>query len=299
MSLLQLGALTLLGAIWGASFIFIRIAVEPFGPIFMMLIRVALAGAILVGYAKLRGTTLHIREHWRKFLALGTLSSAIPFTLIGWAELTLTGSMAAILNSTVPLFAVGVAAIWLGEQLTIYKILGAVMGVIGVTFIVGGSPITLDSMFILAILSSLGAALCYALGAVYAKRAFVGVDNMSMSTGQMIGATVVLMPVSVVNLPQEVPPTGAILALLALAVFATALAYRLYFYLIISAGPTKALTTTLLVPVFGVFWGAVLLNEPISSGMLIGLVIILLSVGLVTGMISPQKSLMLKTSTDH
>lgn len=296
---MQLGALTLLGAIWGASFIFIRIVVEPFGPIFMMLIRVALAGVILLGYANLSGAKLHIREHWRKFLILGALSSAIPFTLIGWAELTITGSMAAILNATTPLFATGVAAIWLGERLTIYKILGAVMGIVGVAFIVGGSPITLDTMFILATLASLGAALCYAIGGVYAKRAFVGVDNMTMSTGQLIGATAVLMPVSVVNIPQEVPPTDAILALLALAVFATALAYRLYFYLIISAGPTKALTVTLIVPIFGVFWGAILLNEPISSGMLIGLGIILLSVGLVTGMISPQKSFAFKPSTGH
>jgi len=295
-SLLQLGALTLLGAIWGASFIFIRIAVEPFGPTFMMLIRVALAGILLFGYARFSGVKLQIRSHWRQFLILGALSSAIPFTLIGWAELTITGSMAAILNSTTPLFAAGVAAVFLGERLTIYKVIGAVMGIIGVSFIVGGSPITFDTMFIMATLASLGAAFCYALGGVFAKRAFAGVDNMSMSTGQMIGATAILMPISVVNIPQDIPPTDAILALLGLAIFATAIAYRLYFYLIISAGPTKALTVTLLVPVFGVIWGALLLNEPISSGMLIGLVIILLSVGLVTGMISPQKSLALQPS---
>lgn len=299
MSLLQLGALTLLGVIWGASFIFIRVAVEPFGPIFMMLIRVELAGILLFGYAKFSGAKLQIRPHWRKFLILGALSSAIPFTLIGWAELTITGSMAAILNSTTPLFAAGVAAIWLGERLTIYKIIGAVMGIVGVSFIVGGSPITFDTMFILATCSSLGAAFCYALGGVYAKRAFAGVDNMSMSTGQMIGATAILMPVSVVNIPKVMPPTEAILALLGLAVFATAIAYRLYFYLIISAGPTKALTVTLLVPVFGVIWGAMLLNEPISSGMLIGLVIILLSVGLVTGMIAPQKVVTLRSSVNN
>jgi len=294
---MQLGALTLLGAIWGASFIFIRVAVEPFGPVFMMMIRVVLAATILFGYAKLSGVTLQIRSHWRRFIVLGALSSAIPFTLIGWAELTITGSMAAILNSTTPLFAAFVAAYWLDERLTIYKILGAIMGIIGVSFIVGGSPVTLDSMFILATLASLGAALCYAFGGVFAKRAFEGVSNMSMSTGQLMGGTIVLMPISVVNVPTEVPPTEAILAVLGLAIFATALAYRLYYYLIISAGPTKALTVTLLVPVFGVIWGAMFLNEPISTGMVVGLVIILLSVGLVTGMISPQKIVPLTTSS--
>lgn len=288
MSLRQLGALTLLGAIWGASFIFIRIAVEPFGPIFMMLIRVALSSLLLYGYAKLTGVELQIRQHWRKFLILGALSSAIPFTLIGFSELTLTGSMAAILNSTTPLFTAFVAATFLNEHLTIYKIIGATIGIIGVSFIVGGSPIVLNSAFIIATLASLGAALSYAFGAVYAKRAFEGVNNMTMSTGQMVGATVVLMPFSVTNIPQHTLPMDAIWALLALAVFSTAFAYRLYFYLIISAGPTKALTVTLLVPVFGVIWGSFLLNEPISSGMIVGLALIMLSVGLVTGMVTPQ-----------
>lgn len=294
MTLLQLGTLTLLGAIWGASFIFIRIAVEPFGPVFMMFIRVLIAGGLLYGYAKLRGTKLQIMENWRKFLLLGALSSAVPFVLIGYAELTITGSMAAILNSTTPLFTTFVAAVGLGERLTPYKVFGAILGIIGVTFIVGGSPVELDTMFILATLASLGAALCYAFGGVYAKRAFEGVNNMSMSTGQLVGATVVLVPFSAVSVPHEAIPTDAILALLMLAVLATAFAYRLYYYLIISAGPTKALTVTLLVPVFGVFWGALLLNEPISAGMIVGLVIILLSVGLVTGMIAPRKSMMLK-----
>ncbi len=294
MSLVQLSALTLLGAVWGASFIFIRIAAEPFGPIFLMFIRVVLAGGILYGYAKLRGVPLQIREHWGKFLILGALSSGVPFVLIGYATLTITGSMAAILNSTTPLFTTFVAAIWLGERLTIYKVIGAIMGIIGVSFIVGGSPIRLDTAFILATIASLGAALCYAFGGVYAKRAFEGVDNMSMSTGQLVGAMFVLMPFSVVTIPQHTIPTDAIIALLILSVVATAFAYRLYYYLIISAGPTKALTVTLLVPVFGVFWGAVLLNEPISSGMIIGMVVILLSVGLVTGMIAPRKSPLLK-----
>lgn len=283
MTLKQVGALTLLGAIWGASFIFIRMAVEPFGPIFMMAVRVLLATLVLFAYIGLTGAQIQFRSHWRKFLVLGALSSAIPFTLIAFAELTITGSMAAILNSTTPLFAAVVASVWLGDTLTPSKIAGAVMGIIGVSFIVGGSPVTIDSAFMLATLSSLGAALCYAVGGVFAKKAFEGVDNLSMSVGQMIGATLLLIPVSVPFVPTHVPPTDAILAVVALAVIATAFAYRLYFYLLITAGPTKALTVTFLVPVFGVIWGAILLNEPISTGMFIGLALILLSVSLVTG----------------
>ena len=289
MSIIQLGALFTLGALWGASFIFIRIAVEPFGPVFLMFVRVTITALILLGYTSFRGIRLNIRGHWRRFLVLGLLGSALPFTLIAWSELTLTGSMAAILNSATPLFTALMAAVALGERLTVYKLIGALLGIVGVTITVGGSPLTMDSAFILATLASLGAALSYAVGGVFAKRAFQGLSNMSMSTGQLIGATVILAPVSAFDLPQEVPSAAAIGAFLALVIACTAFAYQLYYYLIISAGPTKALTVTLLVPVFGVLWGALLLHEPISPGMIVGLVIVLFSVGLVTGMIAPGK----------
>ena len=288
MSIRQLGALFLLGAIWGASYILIRVAVEPFGPVFFMFARVALTALILVGYARLRAIDLKIRAYWRQFLILGFLGSALPFTLIGWAELTVSGSMAAILTSATPLFAALVAVPGLGERLTAYKLVGAIMGIVGVTIVVGGSSMTLDLQFLLATLALLGAALSYALGGVYAKRSFHGLDNMSMSSGQLIGATVILAPVSLFDIPKELPPIGAILALLTLVVVCTALAYQLYYYLIISAGPIQALTVTLLVPIFGVFWGALWLQESISPGMILGLLIVLFSVGLVTGMVSAK-----------
>ena len=294
MSITQLGALFLLGAIWGASYIFIRVAVEPFGPVFLMFARVALTAPILLGYARLRGIDLNIRGHWRQFLVLGFLGSALPFTLIGWAELTVSGSMAAILTSATPLFTTLVAVPGLGERLTAYKLTGAVLGIIGVSIVVGGSPATLDARFLLAALALLGAALSYALGGVYAKRTFHGVNNLSMSSGQLIAAALILAPVSLFDLPREIPPVGAILTLLALVVLCTAFAYQLYYYLIISAGPIQALTVTLLVPIFGVIWGALWLQESISPGMLFGLLIVLLSVGLVTGMVSPKRRLLEK-----
>lgn len=294
MSITQLGALFLLGAIWGASYIFIRVAVEPFGPVFLMFARVALTAPILVGYARLRGVDLMIRAHWRQFLVLGFLGSALPFSLIGWAELTVSGSMAAILTSATPLFTTLVAVPGLGQRLTAYKLIGAVLGIIGVSIVVGGNPATLDVPFLLAALALLGAAFSYALGGVYAKRSFYGVNNLSMSSGQLIAAALILAPVSLFDLPQEIPPSEAILALLALVLVCTAFAYQLYYYLIISAGPIQALTVTLLVPVFGVIWGALWLQESISPGMLLGLLIVLFSVGLVTGMVSPRRRLVEK-----
>ena len=286
---MQGAALLLLGAVWGASYIFIRVLVEPLGPIFLMFLRVALSGLLLYGYARLKGARLQIRERWQPFLILGILGSALPFTLIGWSELTLTGSMAAVLNSATPLFTTFVAAVGLRERLTPYKLIGALLGIIGVSIVVGGSPLDLDAEVLLAVLASLGAGLSYAVSGVFAKRSFYGVDNLSLATGQLLGAGFVLAPLTLFDPPQGTLSPAAALSLLALIVVCTACAYQLYYYLIISAGPTKALTVTLLVPVFGVMWGALLLQEDISSGMLLGLAIVLLSVGLVTGIISPRR----------
>ena len=261
---------------------------EPLGPIFLMFLRVALSGLILLGYARLRSQRLNIRGHWRKFLVLGFLGSALPFTLIAWAELTVTASMAAILMSTTPLFTTLVAAVGLGEELTPAKLIGAVLGIIGVAITVGGSDMTRSAEVIAAILALLGATLSYAVGSVFAKRAFTGLNQMSMSSGQLIAAAFILAPVSLADLPHEAPPLEAVWATLALVVVCTALAYQLYYYLIISAGPTTTLTVTLLIPVFGVIFGAIFLQESISPGIIVGLLVVLISVGLVTGLISPR-----------
>jgi len=290
LSLAQLAALVALGAMWGASYIFIRIAVEPMGPIFLMFARVALSGLILLAYARWRGQRLNIRGHWRRFLVLGFLGSALPFSLIAWAELTVSASMAAILMSTTPLFTTLVAAVGLGEELTLAKLLGAALGIIGVAITVGGSDMEISAEVIAATLALLGATLSYAVGGVFAKRAFAGLDQLSMSSGQLIAAAFISAPVSLADLPHEALPMEAIWATLGLVVICTALAYQLYYYLIISAGPTQALTVTLLIPVFGVVFGAVLLQESISPGIVIGLLVVLLSVGLVTGLISPKRA---------
>jgi drug/metabolite transporter (DMT)-like permease len=294
LSLKQLSALFALAAIWGASYIFIRIAVEPIGPVMLMFIRVALTAAILLGYARMRQIPLNIARHWRKFLVLGFFGSALPFTLIAWAELTVTGSMAAILMSTTPLFTTFVAAIGLGEPLTPYKLIGAILGIVGVSITVGGSPLTLNAEVITATLALLVATLSYATGGVYAKRCFQGLDNLSMSTGQLLFAGVILAPFSAVDLPVPEVSTVVLLATIALVALCTAYAYQLYYYLVISAGPLQALTVTLLIPVFGLVWGALLLGESVSAGMIVGLVIVLFSVGLVTGMISPRSGALAK-----
>ncbi len=282
MSSKELGALFLLGAIWGASFLFIGVAVPALGPFVLMELRVGLAAAALAPYAFAVSRLPALRTRWQEFLIIGGLNAAIPFTLIATAEITLTSSLAAILNSTTPLFAAVVAAAWVGEALTLRKVFGLLLGVVGVATLVGLDPVPLDRVALLSVGAMLAAAFCYALGGVYAKRTFEGVPSLAMATGQQTGAAVLLLPFAAATLPREAPSSSVALSVLGLALLCTAVAYLLYFYLISSAGPTNTLTVTFLVPVFGLLFGVLLLKEPFGLGTMVGLGIILVGVALVT-----------------
>jgi drug/metabolite transporter (DMT)-like permease len=278
---IHIGALVLLGSIWGASFLFIRVAAHEFGPLALMFTRVIVAGLVLLAYSAFLRQTPNLRSRWKEFVILGALNSAIPFVLIAFSELTLNASLAAIINSTTPLFTAVIAALIGSEQLTWQKIAGAVLGVVGVSILVGGSPLEMNSQVIIAALASVGAALFYGLGTNYASRYFTGMRPIETSIGQMLGASAVLLIPAGATIPAQVPSTGAIVAFLALALLSTSFAYLLYFYLINNVGPTRTASVTFLVPVFGSIWGIMFLKEPFSAGMLVGAAIILASVGLV------------------
>jgi drug/metabolite transporter (DMT)-like permease len=280
---LEIGVLVLLGAIWGASYLFIRVAAPAFGPMVLMFSRVVLAGLVLLGYAAYLRQLPDYRHTWRKFLVLGLINSAIPFTLIAWSELTLNASLAAILNSTTPLFTALIAALIGKESLTWQKIAGVLLGIVGVAVLVGGSPLVLNKAVILAAFASLVAALFYGIGTVFASLSFHGMRPLHTSIGQLLGASVVMVIPATVSIPSEPPSWNAVWAFLALALLSTSVAYLLYFYLINHVGPTRTASVTFLVPIFGSIWGILFLNEPFSVGMLIGGAIILASVGLVLG----------------
>jgi drug/metabolite transporter (DMT)-like permease len=176
-----------------------------------------------------------------------------------------------------------VAAVWIGEALTAKKVVGLIMGIAGVAVLVGWTPIALTGLVLLSVGAMLVASLSYALGGVYAKRTFAGVPSLTMAIGQQTGAAVLLLPLAVVSLPDETPPSAVILSVLGLALLCTAAAYLLYFYLIANAGPTKTLTVTFLIPAFGLVFGVLFLGEPVGVGTFVGLGIILVSVALVTG----------------
>ena len=273
-----------LGALWGGSFLFIRVAVPSLGPLLLMELRVGIASLTLVLFAAAVGRRPKLRARWRQFLLIGTLNAAIPFTLIAAAEIHLTASLSAILNSTTVMFAAVAAAVWLRDPLTARKVVGIVLGVIGVAVLVGWDPVELDGAVLLSVGAMLAASLSYGISAVYVKRTFVGVPPLGMAIGQLTGATVVLFPFAALSVPgKSPPPVAASASVLALALLSTALAYLFYFRLITNVGPTSTVTVTLLVPIFGLLFGVLFLDEPFGPGTLAGLGIVLGSVVLVTG----------------
>ncbi|HEY8742424.1 MAG TPA: DMT family transporter [Chloroflexota bacterium] len=278
----EVAALLTLAALWGGSFLAIRLAAPAFGPFALIDVRVLLAAAALLLYAGLRRQRITVRPRWRGYLLLGAVNAAAPFTLIAYAELQLTASLAAILNATTPLFAALIAAIWLRETLTARKLGGLVLGLLGVALVVGWSSLPLTAATFLAAGASLLAAVCYALGGVMVKARFSATPSMTLAVGQQLGAGIVLLPLAVSHLPGGVPSAAATLAMLYLALAGTALAYLLYFHLVARVGPSNTLSVTLLVPVFGVLWSVLFLAEPISASTIVGLAVVLAGVLLAT-----------------
>lgn len=274
-------ALTLLGVLWGGSFLFIRVASPAVEPFVLMELRVGIAAIALLSYALFLGRLPKLRAHWRHLIVLGCLNAAIPFSLIALAAINLTASLTSILNSTTTLFAALVAAGWAQESLTIKRLAGIILGISGVAVVVGWDPIPVNGIVLLSVGASLLAAVSYAVAVVYAKRTFVDIPPLTLAIGQQGAAAMLLLPFAVFTLPAEIPSNTVIFAVLGLAILSTAVAYLLYFYLISTSGPTKAATVTFLVPLFGVLLGVLLLDEPFGLGTLVGMGIVLSGVALV------------------
>lgn len=279
----DIGALFALAALWGASFLFIRIASPAIGPLLTIQGRVSIAAIALLIYMLMIGQSTQFKKRWKQYLIIGALNAAIPFTLIAFAALHLNASMSAIINSMTPLFTALVVWGWMKEKMNKKKWLGILTGISGVIILVGWSPIPLTSEVVMAIILSVLSTVAYSFAGVYAKQNFSGVPPLSVAYGQQLGAALLLIPFTLFNLPESTSDISPIAAfsVLGLALLCTAVAYLLYFYLIESVGPTKTLSVTFLIPLFGMVWGAVFLNEQVTAGMLIGLIVILSSIFLI------------------
>jgi len=278
----------LLAAIWGASFLFTRMTAPAFGPVAIAELRSAIAALVLLSMLQWRGGVGDIRglaPNALRFVLLGAFNSAIPFTLFAYAALSITAGLASILNATVPLFAALVAWLWLRDKLTSWQWVGMAVGFAGVAWLSAGQASFKPGGDGWAIGAALLASLSYGISGNFAKRYFAHVRPLAVATGSQIAAAALLLPVTLFYLPPAMPSIPDWLALLALGVFCTGIAYALYFKLIARAGPTKAMAVAFLIPAFAILWGVVFLAERVTAVMLSGCAIILIGTALATQII--------------
>ncbi len=291
MKLRDLAELLLLAALWGGSFLFMRIAAPSLGPVWLIALRVLIGGLGLMPLVMRRQLGRQLWQHRRSLLIVGGLNSAIPFVLFAFAALSLSAGFTSILNATVPLFGTIVAAVWLKERLTLPRIIGLILGFIGVSTLVGqGGQTTLTTTtdFLGAVGAGLVASVLYALTAPYIKQTLAGVPSLVVATGSQLGAACLLLPALPFTIPTQPPSATVLLSVVALALFSTALAYILYFRLLNNIGVTRTLTVTYLIPLFAMVWGALFLQEAITITMALGCGLILGGTAIVNGVFTAK-----------
>ncbi len=281
--------LLLLAALWGGSFLFMRMAVPEFGPWALMWLRTVIAGLLLLPLALHRGGRAGLQAKAGTLLVAGIFNSAVPFVLFAFATLYLTAGFTSILNATAPFFALLIARVVWREPLQSGRVVGLVLGLLGVMLLVrdraglaGESGYTFG---LLAIGAGLLASFCYGVMINSMKRSLAGVDPLVSATGTQLAAALVLTPLAITTWPQTLPTAGSWLAVLALAVACTASAYMLYFRLLRNAGTYGAIGVTFLIPVFGMIWGYAFLNEAVTWPMLLACVLIGTGLAFVNGLL--------------
>jgi drug/metabolite transporter (DMT)-like permease len=283
--------LLVLAALWGGSFLFMRVASPEFGPIPLMALRVTIAGMFLFPAHWLSDGQTEWKARARPIFILGIVHSAVPFSLLGFATLSLTAGVAAILNSTAPLFAAVIGWLWLNYRLTPSRVLGLFLGFSGVVILLWDKVSFQAEGSGLAAAAALTAAFFYGIGASYGGHRLSDARPLVVTTGSQFSAAVILLPLALWSMPSTVPGAAAWASAIALGVVATGIAYLLYFRLIASLGSLGAIAVTFLIPVFGMVWGRLLLDEPVTGHMLLGTAVILIGTTLTTGLVNLARDL--------
>ena len=283
----------LLGIMWGSSYVFIKIGVEGgLTPFVLISLRLLIGLAILVAVVALAREPLP--RGWRIYghlAVLGAFSVAIPFTLITWAELSVDSTIAATITSAVPLFVIAFAAMFLrDEPLTMNKLVGVVIGLLGVAILVGFDPAALAGGSLMAELALVGATASYAIGGVYARRMVRGLRPMIPAMFQVAFAFVMVTVLAFLfERPLEAPITAeTAFAVAWIGLFGSGLAYLVFFRLLRDWGATRTSLVAYLLPIVGIALGALILQEPIDAGLLIGTALIIGGIGVVNARIGSR-----------
>lgn len=283
--------LTVLGAVWGASFIFMRIASPELGPLAMTWLRVAMAALFLLPVLAASNGIADLRKHWRPLLIVGAVNTVIPFSLNGYSTLHLAGGFVAIINATSPLWGALVAWLWLSERLRLSQAAGLAIGFAGVVVLVSDRLGEGLDGALLGIGASLVASLMYGIAANYARRYLIDVRPLAVAAGSQFAATLILTPFAIVAWPAGPVSTETWVAVSVMGVVSTGFAYLLYFRVLASAGTSTALTVTYLIPAFAVLWGALLIGEVLTLRMAVGCAVILAGTALATGLIGRRRTI--------
>ncbi|MBB3014648.1 DMT family transporter [Cupriavidus alkaliphilus] len=282
---LDLFRLLALAALWGASFLFIRIGAPVLGPVPTAFVRVLIGALTLAACLPLLGLRWDMQGKWPAVLALGVVNSGIPFAMYAVAALWLPAGYSAVFNAMTPLMGVMIGALAFAEPLTRAKAMGVVLGVAGVAVLTRTGPVAFSAEVLLGALACLVATACYGLSGFLARRWITqrgGLDSRLVAAGSLVGAVAFLLPLCIAALWRHntLPDAGAGVwaAMLGLGTLCTALAYILYYRLIADLGPVRSLTVTFLIPPFGIVWGALFLGEALSwahaaGGALIGMAV--------------------------
>lgn len=283
MACIDVFLLVLLSAIWGSSFMFMRYLAPLIGPVATADARVLIAGLFLVALFAILRFDLRWRERWKRYLVIGIVNSGLPFLLYSYASLTLPSSVEVVINALAPGFGALFGAIWLGERLSVRKVLGLLIGLAGVAVVSGIGGGGAGKASILAMLACVGATVCYGLAGVYVKLRAKDIEPKAVAAASQLMAGIAIMPALIFYPPKAAISPATAIVVVVFAILCSAVAYLIYYRLLSTVGPSKALTVTFLMPVFGFLWGGLLLGEGISLRMLIGALVILGGTLLVVG----------------
>ncbi|MFT4928756.1 MAG: drug/metabolite transporter (DMT)-like permease [Phenylobacterium sp.] len=296
MRLRDLIELITLAMIWGGSFVLMKIAAPEFGVTALVSIRLVLAALCLLPLLVYKQVIGQVLSNIKPILVVSVFNAVLPYCLLSFATLTFSGGYASIINATAPLWVALFGMIWLHSSITISALMGLVIGFLGVITMVlsnsGNTELAAQMLntddFYLALAAGLAATASYGGLTVYAKQKLSHVSSLVTAGGSLAGAAVMLLPVGLYYWPEQQPSTEAWLAVLVLALLCTSFAIVLYFRLIANIGPSKTIAVTYLIPVFGMGFGALWLNEVVTMAMLFGCGLILTGVTLATGLVGPK-----------
>jgi drug/metabolite transporter (DMT)-like permease len=276
-----------LSAVWGSSFLFIKLGVDELEPAVVALGRLVVGAAILLPVAASRGGLGLLRPHLRTLAVLGALNNAVPFWLLGFAETRIDSGLAAVIQAAAPIFTVVLAfRLDPSQRVTGVRLAGIGIGFVGVALLVGVQ----SGGQVVGALAVLGTALCYAISALFAGLRARAIPPLHVATGQLAFGTLLIAPFGLLQLPDSAPPAETILAIVALGSLGSALAYVLYFALIARAGASRAILVTYLVPAFALVYGAVFLDETVTASAVGGLALVLAGTTLATGVTRLRRS---------